>query len=136
MCKPPEVSLKIRWLLYTAAWGAEFLSFFIPTLLERRIPDREQILLSLIFSWLFPTGLAAWFNHPKPLDDTGLTAVLWFAYLVHGFFTLRSRTWVRFCSLLLILAIVLVFNVLGCHRIKINPRALGQVEPGDVQHVI
>jgi peptidoglycan/LPS O-acetylase OafA/YrhL len=124
MRKPPEVPLKRRWLLYTGAWGAAFLSFFIPALLERSIPDREQILLLLIFSWVFPAGLAAWFNHARPFDDIGL-AVLWLAYLVHGFFTLRSRTRVRFYSLLLILAIVLVFNVLGCHRIKTGPRAFG-----------
>ena len=73
-----------------------------------------------MFSWVFPTGLAAWFNHPRPLDDIGLIAVLWLAYLVHGFFTLRSRTRVRFYILLLILTIVLVFNVLGCQRLDVH----------------
>jgi hypothetical protein len=124
--KSPEVPLKKRWLLYAGAWGAAFLGcVFIPALLERTIPDRDHILLSLLFSWVFPVGLATWFNHPRPLDDIGLIAVLWLAYLVHGFCTVRSRTKVRFYSLLLLLAIVLVFNVLGCHRIKISPRAFG-----------
>jgi hypothetical protein len=117
-CKPPEVPLKVRWLLYAGAWGAAFFGFFIPALLERRIPDRDQIFLLLIFSPVFPSGLAAWFHHPRPLDDLGLMALLWLAYVVHGFFTLRSRTRVRFYSLLLILAIILLLNVVGCHRIE------------------
>jgi hypothetical protein len=121
MGKPPGVPLKIRWLLYMGAWGAAFLGFFfIPALLERTMPDPNQVLLVVLFSWMFPTGLAAWFNHPRPLDDIGLMVVLWLAYLVHGFFTLRSRTRIRFYSLLLILAIVLVFNVVGCHRIDVH----------------
>ena len=117
--KPTEVSLKTRWLLYAGAWVAVFLSFFIPELLEGRMPDPGEVLFRLMFSWVFPVGLAAWFN-PRPLDDIGLMAVLWLAYLVHGFFTLRSRTKVGFYSLLLILAIVLVFNVIGCHLINLK----------------
>jgi hypothetical protein len=121
MRKPPEIPLKTRWRLYAGAWGAAFLGFFfVQALLERTIPDRDQLLILVLFSWLFPSGLAAWFNHSRPLDDIGLIAVLWFAYLVHGFFTLRSRTRIRFYSLLLILAIVLVFNVVGCRRIEAN----------------
>jgi hypothetical protein len=124
--RPPEISLKTRWLLYAGAWGAAFLGrTFIPPLLELTFPDPDHVLILVLFSWLFPAGLAAWFNHPKPLDDIGLIAVLWLAYLVHGFFTLRSRTRVRFYGLLLILAIVLVFNVVGCERIHMSPRAFG-----------
>ena len=124
--RPPEISLKTRWLLYAGAWGAAFLGCTIfPALLERTIPDRDAILLWVLFSWLFPSGLAAWFNHPRPLDDIGLIAVLWLAYLVHGIFTLRSHTKIRFYILLLILAIVLIFNVVGCERIQISPRAFG-----------
>ena len=123
MCKPPEVPPKTRWLLYTGAWGAAFLSFFIPALLELRIPDREQILLLVLFAWVFPMGLIEWFDTTQR-ENVLLIALIWLAYLVHGVFTVRSRTRVRFYLLLLILAIVLSFNVLGCHRIQINPRAL------------
>ena len=130
MCKPPEVPLKTRWLFYAGAWGAAFLGCtIIPALLEGTIPDRDSILLWVLFSWLFPSGLAAWFNHPRPLDDIGLIAVLWLAYLVHGVFTLRSRTRVRFYLLVLILAVTLSFNVLGCHRIQSRPVRFGSVEP-------
>ena len=122
-CKPPEVPLKTRWLLYAGAWGAAFLSFFIPALLELRIPDREQILLLVLFAWVFPMGLIEWFDTTQR-ENVLLIALIWLAYLVHGVFTVRSRTRVRFYLLLLILAIVLSFNVLGCHRIQINPRAL------------
>ena len=126
MSKPPEVSLKTRWLLYAGAWVAAFLGFFfLGALFERTIPGRDQLLLVVLFSWLFPSGLVAWFNHSRPLDDIGLIAVLWLANLVHGYFTLRSRTKIRFYSLLLILAIVLTFNVVGCERIQISPRAFG-----------
>jgi hypothetical protein len=120
MCKPPEVPLKTRWLLYAGAWGAAFLGFFVPLLLEHTLPDPQRILLLLIFSPVFPSGLAAWFHHPRPLDDIGLMAVLWLAYLVHAFFTLKSRTRVRFYSLLLILAVILLLNVVGCHRIEVH----------------
>ena len=123
MCKPPEVPLKTRGLLYAGAWGAAFLSFFIPALLELRIPDREQILLLVLFAWVFPMGLIEWFDTTQR-ENVLLIALIWLAYLVHGVFTVRSRTRVRFYLLLLILAIVLSFNVLGCHRIQINPRAL------------
>jgi hypothetical protein len=120
MCKPPELSLKNRWLLYAGAWGAAFLSFFIPPLLEGTLPDGNQVFLMVLFSWVFPSGLAVWFNHPRPLDAIGLIAVLWLAYLVHGFFTLRSRTRVRFYSLLVILGMILLLNVVGCHRIELH----------------
>jgi hypothetical protein len=124
--KPPEVSLKTRWLLYAGAWAATFLGyFFIRALLERTMPGRDQFLVMVLFSWLFPSGLAAWFHHSRPLDDIGLIAVLWLAYFVHGYFTLRSHTKIRFYILLLILAIVLIFNVVGCERIQISPRAFG-----------
>jgi hypothetical protein len=123
--RPPEISLKTRWLFYAGAWGAAFLGrTFIPPLLELTFPDPGQVLVLLCFSWLFPAGLAAWFNS-EPLENIGLIAVLWLAYLVHGVFTLRSRTRVRFYGLLLILAIVLVFNVVGCERIHMSPRAFG-----------
>ena len=122
-CKPPEVPLKTRGLLYAGAWGAAFLSFFIPALLELRIPDREQILLLVLFAWVFPMGLIEWFDTTQR-ENVLLIALIWLAYLAHGVFTVRSRTRARFYLLLLILAIVLSFNVLGCHRIQINPRAL------------
>src|SRR6516162_8416512 len=122
-CKPPEVPLKTRWLLYAGDWGAAFLGFFIPALLELRIPDREQILLLVLFAWVFPMGLIEWFDTTQR-ENVLLIALIWLAYLVHGVFTVRSRTRVRFYLLLLILAIILSFNVLGCHRIQINPRAL------------
>lgn len=124
-CEPPEVPLKTRWLLYAGAWGAAFLGrTLIPLLLERTVPDPGYFLVFLGFSWLFPAGLAAWFNS-EPLENIGLIAVLWLAYLVHGVFTLRSRTRVRFYGLLLILAIVLVFNVVGCERIHMPGRVFG-----------
>jgi hypothetical protein len=121
MTTPPEVPLKRRWLLYTANWAVTFLArVFMPALFQHRIPGRDDFLLALVFSWMFPAGLVAWFKRPSPLDDLGLMAVLWLAYLVHGFFTLKSRTKVRFYALLLVLAIVLAFNVAGCQRIKLN----------------
>jgi hypothetical protein len=68
-------------------------------------------------------GLIEWFDTTQR-ENVLLIALIWLAYLVHGVFTVRSRTRVRFYLLLLILAIILSFNVLGCHRIQINPRAL------------
>jgi hypothetical protein len=139
MCKPPEVPLKKRWLLYTGSWGAAFLSFFIPPsflahIFAIRYLDHVLVLV-ILCSWTFPSGLATWFNHPKPWDDHGLIALLWLAYIVHGVFILRSRTRVRFYSLLLILAIVLVFNVRGCYRIKpIGGFYMGSVEPSSLPH--
>jgi hypothetical protein len=119
-CKPPEIPLKKRWLLYAGAWGAAFLSLFIPWFLERRIPDRDAILLLLMYSWVFPMGLIEWFDDIRrgsQLPILLLIAVLWLAYLVHGFFTLRSRNRVRFYLFMLIFAIILSFNVIGCIRI-------------------
>src|SRR3954454_21674615 len=121
--KPPEVSLKTRWLLYAGTWGAALLGrTFIPALLEGRIPSREAILIWTILSWLFPVGLIGWFDpsNPDKVENTPLIALIWLAYLPHGFFTLRSRTRVRFSSLLLILAIVLAFNVVGCKRTSLH----------------
>jgi hypothetical protein len=118
MSKRPEVPLKTRWLLYAGAWAAAFLGCtIIPALLEGTIPDRDAILLWVAFSWLFPSGLAACFDLPSPLERIGLIAVFWLAYFVHGVLTLRSRTRVRFYILMFILATILSFNVLGCHRI-------------------
>ena len=51
MGQRPEVPLKTRWLLYAGAWGAAFLGCTIlPALLERTIPDRDAILLWVLFS--------------------------------------------------------------------------------------
>ena len=127
ICKPPEVPLKKRWLLYAGAWGAAFLSFFIPALLERRIPDRDQVFLLFLFSWVFPMGLIEWFDTNR--ENVPLIGLIWLAYLVHGFFTLRSRNRVRFYLLLLILAVILSFNVIGCHRITSKHVHFGSVEP-------
>jgi hypothetical protein len=119
-CKPPEIPLKQRWLLYAGAWGAVFLGFFMAALKNAFVAHSADAFIPLLFFFLFPSGLAAWFNHSRPLDDIGLLAVLWLAYLVHGVFALRSRTRVRFYILLSILAIVLAFNVVGCHRIELH----------------
>src|SRR5207237_152930 len=120
---PPEVRLRTRWLLYTGAWSAAFLSCtFIPMLLRGKIPDRYDILGWLVYWWGFPAGLIEWF--PTKPDNILLIVGVWFAYLVHGVFTLRSRTRVRSYVLLAILVIVLVFNVIGCHRVHVGPRVL------------
>jgi hypothetical protein len=116
-CPPPEVPLKTRGLLYAGAWGAALLGCTIlPALLDGTIPDRDAILLWVLFSWLFPMGLIEWFDTTQR-GNVLLIAVFWLAYLVHGVLTLRSRTRVRFYLLMFILAVILSFNVLGCHRI-------------------
>lgn len=66
----------------------------------------------------FPIGLIAWYNTRS--ENLGLVALIWLAYLVHGYFILTSRNKVRFYRLLLILAIVLLLNVIGCHRVDVK----------------
>jgi hypothetical protein len=138
MGKPPEVPLKKRWLLYSGAWGAASLGgfFIIPLLLsvvrDRKIPSPDQLFYMicslLVFSPMFPIGLAAWFHDMSGQGRGTILSVagLWLAYLVHGIFTLRSRTRVRFYSLLAILAIALAFNVVGCQTLDIK---LGRMVP-------
>lgn len=105
--KPPEVSLKKRRLLYSGAWGVAFLCC--------TIPDPRAVGVLLWFLPFFPLGLVAWFS-PKS-ENIGLIALIWLAYLVHGFFILTSRNRIRFYLLFSILTIVLLLNVLGCHRV-------------------
>lgn len=123
--KPPEVSVKRRWLLYASLWSAAALSFFLAPLFQGEVPGRDQILLLVVFSWLFPAGLSSLLGRPRPLDDIVLLAVFWLAYLLHGVFTLRSQNRLRFYILLAILAVVLSLNIVGCHTIKVSPRAFG-----------
>ena len=106
--KPPEVSLKKRWLLYSGVWGI--------ALLCCTIPDPRAVVVFLWFLPFFPLGLIAWFS-PKS-ENLGLIALIWLAYLVHGFFILTSRNRVRFYVLFLILTTILLLNVFGCHRVR------------------
>jgi hypothetical protein len=111
--QPPGVPLKTRWLLYAGVWIASCLGLtVILPLLEGTTPKPWDFLIYAAGSWLLPKGLMVWFD-----DDLSIRWVylIWLAYLVHGVFTLRSRTRVRFYTLLAILAVVLVFNVVGCH---------------------
>jgi hypothetical protein len=108
--KLPEVSLKKRWLLYSGAWGIAFLCCILP--------DPRSIAMLIWFLPFFPDGLLALFN-PKS-ENLFLTALIWLAYLVHGIFTLTSRDKVRFYRLFLILAIILLLNVIGCHRVDVT----------------
>jgi hypothetical protein len=87
-------------------------------LLAGTIPKPKDLLIYAIFSWLFPTGLIAWFD---PAPSRRWVLLIWLAYLVHGVFTLSSRSSVRFYVLLAILAIVLIFNVVGCHQHPVPP---------------
>jgi hypothetical protein len=115
--EPPEVPPKTRWLLYAGAWGAVFLGCTVVSpILHGSTPGRDSILIGVIFSWLFPAGLITWFHTGSPDTSENLPRIvlIWLAYLVHGYFALSSRTRFRFYGLLLILAIVLVFNVVGC----------------------
>ena len=113
-CQPPGVPLKTRWLLYAGAWVAAYLGVtIILPLLAGTTPQPKDLLIYAACSWLLPTGLIAWFDPGLSLRWAPL---IWLAYLVHGVFTLSSRTRVRFYTLLVILAVVLVFNVVGCHR--------------------
>jgi hypothetical protein len=113
-CQPPGVPLQTRWLLYAGAWVAAYLGVtIILPLLEGTTPEPKDLLIYAVFSWLLPTGLIAWFDPGLP---PRWVLLIWLAYLVHGVFTLRSRTRLRFYILLVILAVVLVFNVVGCHR--------------------
>ena len=110
IAKPPEFSLQRRVLLYAGAWVAAFLCFIIS--------DPKLIVVVIWFLPFFPVGLVAWFN-PRS-ENFVLIAVLWLAYLVHGFFTLTARKRVRFYLLLLGLAIILLFNVIGCYRVDVK----------------
>ena len=115
----PEVPLETRWRLYAAVWVAAYLGVtVIPPLLAGTTPKPMDFLFYAAFSWLLPAGLVAWFDPDQPLRWVGLPSMvlIWLAYLVHGVFTLMSRTRVRFYTLLAILAVVLIFNVVGCHR--------------------
>jgi hypothetical protein len=117
--QPPGIPLETRWLLYAGAWVAAYLGVaIILPLLEGTTHKPKDLLIYAACSWLLPTGLLAWFDPDHPFRWVGLPSMvlIWFAYLVHGVFTLRSHTRVRFYTLLVILAVVLVFNVVGCHR--------------------
>jgi hypothetical protein len=88
-CKPPEVSLKRRWLLYSGAWGIAFLCCILP--------DPRSIALLIWFLPFFPIGLIAWFN--TSLDSHGRGNRLTFnvPQIDFGlFFSLRSTGLVNF----------------------------------------
>jgi hypothetical protein len=108
--KPSEVPLKKRWLLYSGAWGIAFLCLIIP--------HPPSIVFLIWFLPFFPIGLLAWFN-PRS-ENLVLTGLIWLAYIAHGFFILTSRDRVRFYRLLLILAIFLLLNVIGCYRVDVK----------------
>lgn len=110
MDKPPEVPLKKRWLLFAGAWGVAFL-FCI-------LSDPRSIGLLIWFLPFFPTGLIAWFN-PRS-ENIVLLALLWLAYMIHGYFTLTASERGRFYRFLSILAVVLSLNVVGCHRVDVS----------------
>jgi hypothetical protein len=113
--QPAEVPLETRWLLYAGTWVAAYLGVtIILPLLAGTTPTPKDLLIYAVFSWLLPTGLIAWFD--PGLSLRWMVPLIWLAYLVHGALTLSSRTTVRFYSLLVILAVVLVFNVVGCHQ--------------------
>ncbi|QEH35547.1 hypothetical protein OJF2_41000 [Aquisphaera giovannonii] len=125
---PPEVSPRTRRLLLAGAWAAAFLArAVVSPVLGGSPPSRDSVLICVLFSWLFPAGLIAWFDAGSP-DRPGnipWIILIWLAYLAHGVLAVKSRSRVRFFGLLAILAIVLTFNVIGCERIEIKGRAFG-----------
>jgi hypothetical protein len=117
--QPPGVPLKTRWVLYAGAWVAAYFGVtVILPLLEGTPPKPRDLLFCAVCSWLFPTGLIAWFDPSLP---TKWVPLIWLAYFVHGVFTLRSESRARFYTLLMILAVVLIFNAVGCHQHPVPP---------------
>jgi hypothetical protein len=112
--QPSGVPLNVRWLFFAGAWVAAYLGVaIILPLFDGMTPKPRDLLICAVCFWLFPAGLIAWFD---PSPTLGWVALVWLAYLVHGIFTLRSETTARFYTLLAILAVVLIFNAVGCHR--------------------
>jgi hypothetical protein len=116
----PKVSRNKRCLLFVGTWGIAILCCVIP---GRRNP------LNPFFLPFFTLGLIEWFR-PNILDLLpprgrglelllffGLIAFVWSLYIVHGLFTLMSRSRTRFYLLLLILMLTLLLNVNGCRHL-------------------
>jgi len=98
-----SVSLRVRIILYAAAWAAALLAI-------------DLRLWTLVY--MFPIGLCAFL--PSGLGDSkwgiSLLVLGWIIYVGHAVFFFRARSrktfWVWFAVLLLLL----LCNVGGCHQ--------------------
>ena len=105
--EPTEVPLQKRWLLYAGAWGFAFRCCILP--------DPRSIALLIWFLPFFPIGLVAWFDRRS--ENLVAIALIWIAYIVHGYFTMSTRETIRLYRLLSLLAVTLILNVAGCYRV-------------------
>jgi len=98
-----SVSLRVRIILYAAAWAAALLTI-------------DVRLWALVY--MFPSGLFAFI--PSGFVDAKwgipLLVLGWIIYLVHAVFFFRARRrktiWILYAMLLLLL----VCNAVGCHQ--------------------
>ena len=103
MTETSSVSLRVRIILYAAAWAAALLAI-------------DLRLWTLVY--MFPIGLCAFL--PSGLGDSkwgiSLLVLGWIIYVGHAVFFFRARSrktfWVWFAVLLLLL----LCNVGGCHQ--------------------
>lgn len=103
MTAASSVSLRVRIILYAAAWAAALLAI-------------DVRLWTLVY--LFPAGLFAFIPSGFVEAKWGIPLLVlgWIVYLVHAVFFFRVRRpktiWILYAMLLLLL----VCNVGGCHQ--------------------
>jgi hypothetical protein len=98
-----SVSLRVRFILYAAAWAAALLAI-------------DVRLWSLVY--MFPAGLFAFLPPGQPDEKWAIPLLClgWSIYIAHAVFFFRARRrkiiWIWYAVLLLLL----VCNAGGCHQ--------------------
>src|SRR5689334_8212907 len=103
--EPPRPRRAFKICLYVGVWIAALVM-------------TDPTLKYWPFIYMFPMGLPAFFVAPEHRQSSGLTVLIavWCLYLVHAVFFFRARTHQAMLILLGILAILFVFNAVGCRE--------------------
>lgn len=103
MTEASSVSLRVRIILYAAAWAAALLAI-------------DVRLWALVY--MFPTGLFAFI--PSGFADAKwgipLLVLGWIIYLGHAVFFFRTRNHKTFWIWFAVLVLLLLCNLGGCHQ--------------------
>lgn len=100
-----EISLALRWKLWLGAWLVGLVAAGFP----------HPVLILVV--WLFPWGLMDMIGWQRTGHD-GDYFVGWLPYIVLTVAAIRSRPRVLYFLFFGILCVLLLLNIVGCHRLN------------------
>lgn len=103
MTEASMVSLRIRIILYVAAWAAALLAI-------------DVRLWALVY--MFPAGLFAFLPPGQPDEKWAIPLLClgWLIYIAHAVFFFRARSRKNFWIWFAVLLLLFICNVGGCHQ--------------------